>query len=64
MGVCSCQPLTDDKGVYLAVESEGYANAGLKYLQEKWDNERFEFQEPFVFVSIIDELNASSVSTP
>ena len=38
---------------------EGYANAGLRYLQEKWDNERIEFQDPFVFVNIIDELNAS-----
>lgn len=36
---------------------EGYANAGLEYLQNKWDNERYEFQDPFVFVNILEGLS-------
>jgi hypothetical protein len=31
-------------------QMEGYANAGFEYLQIKWDNEKIEFQDPFVFV--------------
>jgi hypothetical protein len=36
---------------------EGYANAGLEYLQNKWDNESMMFLNPFVFVRILEELN-------
>ncbi len=36
---------------------EGYANAGLEYLQNKWDNENMMFRNPFVFVRILKELN-------
>jgi hypothetical protein len=36
---------------------QGYANAGLEYLQDKWDKDRFEFQDPFVFVNILEDLN-------
>ena len=36
---------------------EGYANAGFEYLQNKWDNEKIEFQDPFVFVNFLEELN-------
>lgn len=36
---------------------EGYANAGLEYLQDKWDNENMMFRNPFVFVRILEELN-------
>lgn len=36
---------------------EGYANAGLDYLQNKWDNNNMLFRSPFVFVRILEELN-------
>jgi hypothetical protein len=39
-------------------QMEGYANAGFEYLQNKWDNEKIEFQDPFIFVNFLDELNA------
>jgi len=32
-------------------QMEGYANAGFEYLQNKWDNEKIEFEDPFVFVN-------------
>lgn len=35
---------------------EGYANAGFEYLQEKFDNEKIEFQDPFVFVNFLEDL--------
>lgn len=35
---------------------EGYANAGLEYLQYKWDNEEVLFHDPFVFVNILEDL--------
>jgi hypothetical protein len=38
-------------------QMEGYANAGLEYLQDKWNNEKIEFQDPFVFVNFLEELN-------
>lgn len=38
-------------------QMEGYANAGLEYLQDKWDNESMKFRNPFVFVNILEELN-------
>ena len=42
--------------VELIRQMEGYANAGLDYLQNKCDNEKIEFQDPFVFVNILEEL--------
>jgi len=38
-------------------QMEGYANAGFEYLQNKWDNEKIEFQDPFVFMNFLEELN-------
>lgn len=38
-------------------QMEGYANAGFEYLQNKWDNEKIEFQDPFVFVNFLEGLN-------
>lgn len=38
---------------------EGYANAGFEYLQDKWDNEKIEFQDPFVFVNFLSEVSNS-----
>lgn len=38
-------------------QMEGYANAGFEYLQGKWDKEKIEFQDPFVFVNFLEELN-------
>ena len=35
---------------------EGYANAGLEYLKNIWDNNSIEFQDPFVFVNILRGL--------
>lgn len=37
-------------------QMEGYANAGLEYLQKKWENEKIEFQDPFVFVNFLEGL--------
>ncbi len=37
-------------------EMEAYANTGLIYLQEKWDNEKILFFSPFVFVDILQNL--------
>lgn len=39
---------------------EAYANAGLEYLQDKWDNNHVEFEDPFVFVNFLEEINAST----
>jgi len=39
-------------------QMEGYANAGLEYLQNKWDNENMKFRNPFVFVNFLEELNS------
>ena len=40
----------------LVREMESYANTGLIYLQNKWDNENFLFTSPFVFVNILQDL--------
>lgn len=37
-------------------QMEGYANAGFEYLQDKWDNEKIEFQDPFVFVNFLEDI--------
>lgn len=39
------------------IQMEGYANAGLEYLQNKWDNESMMFRSPFIFVNILEELS-------
>jgi len=46
----------DKKISELQTAMEEYANAGLLYLQDKYDNERFEFQDPFVFANILNSL--------
>lgn len=38
---------------------EGYANAGFEYLQEKFDKEKIEFQDSFVFVNFLEEVSES-----
>lgn len=40
----------------LVREMEAYANTGLIYLQDKWDNEKVRFNSPFVFVELLQEL--------
>lgn len=40
----------------LVREMEAYANRGLIYLQDKWDNEKYLFSSPFVFVEILQDL--------
>lgn len=35
---------------------EGYANAGLCYIQDKFDNEKEEFRDPFVFVNLLRRI--------
>jgi hypothetical protein len=40
----------------LLIAMEEYANAGLIFLQDKYDNEKYEFQDPFVFVNFLNEL--------
>lgn len=37
-------------------EMEAYANRGLIYLQQKWDEENYLFSSPFVFVDILQDL--------
>ena len=37
-------------------EMEAYANTGLIYLQDKWDNEKILFTSPFVFVDLLQDL--------
>ena len=36
---------------------EAYARVGFEYLNEKWTNERYEFNDPFVFVNLLQELS-------
>ena len=43
--------------VELIRRMEGYANAGYEYLQNKFDNENYEFQDSFVFVNILEEIS-------
>lgn len=38
-------------------QMEGYANVGFEYLQNKWDKEKIEFQDPFVFVNFLEEFS-------
>lgn len=48
-------------------EMEAYANTGLIYLQDKWDNEKILFNSPFVFVDILQDLpqnNINSLASP
>ena len=51
------EEMIDNFIVELFRQMEGYANAGFEYLQDKWDNEIIEFQDPFVFVNFLEELN-------
>lgn len=44
-------------------EMEEYANTGLIYLQDKWDNENLLFTSPFVFVNILQDLPYENAST-
>lgn len=44
-------------------EMEEYANTGLIYLQEKWDNEKIKFTSPFVFVNILQDLPYDNKTT-
>lgn len=37
-------------------EIEGYANRGLKYLQQKYDTEKIRFEDPNVFMNFLQEL--------
>lgn len=50
----------------LVREMEMYANRGLMYLQDKWDNEKILFSSPFVFVDILQDLpnNKESLAIP
>lgn len=47
----------------LVREIEEYANTGLIYLQDKWDNENLLFTSPFVFVNILQDLPYESAHT-
>lgn len=38
---------------------EAYANAGFEYLNEKWTNAKYEFEDPFVFVNFLQLLSSS-----
>lgn len=44
-------------------EMEAYANTGLLYLQDKWDNEKILFTSPFVFVGILKDLPYNNKET-
>lgn len=44
-------------------EMEAYANTGLIYLQDKWDNEKMLFNSPFVFVDILQDLPKNNKET-
>jgi hypothetical protein len=46
----------------LVREMEAYANTGLIYLQNKWDNENLLFASPFVFVNILQDLSENNNS--
>ena len=35
---------------------EGYANTGLNYIQNKFNNEKDEFRSPYVFINILREV--------
>ena len=36
---------------------EAYANAGFEYLNQKWLKERYEFDDPFVFVNFLRQIS-------
>ncbi len=38
---------------------EGYANRGLQYIQEKFDNEKDEFRDSFVFLNLLRSVTLS-----
>lgn len=40
----------------LVRDMEAYANTGLIYLQDKWDNENVLFTSPFVFADILQDI--------
>ena len=46
----------------LVREMEAYANTGLHYLQDKWDNEKILFSSPFVFSKLLQELTDDEVT--
>ena len=37
-------------------QMEGYAKEGFKFLKDKWDNEKIEFRDPFVFVNFLEDV--------
>lgn len=43
--------------VQLIRELEAYANVGLKYIQNLWDNQKVIFNDPFVFVNILSDIS-------
>lgn len=57
------ETMTDDqcRGAISAIVQriEGYANAGLNYIQHKFDEEKDEFRSPMVFVNLHREITAS-----
>lgn len=54
------ETMTDDqcRGAISAIVQriEGYANAGLNYIQHKFDEEKDEFRSPMVFVNLPSEV--------
>ena len=57
------ETMTDDqcRGAISAIVQriEGYANAGLNYIQHKFDEEKDGFRSPMVFVNLLRELTMS-----
>jgi hypothetical protein len=46
----------DEKVKIIHTAIEEYSNAGLSYIQDKFDNEHIEFQDEFVFINLLNEL--------
>lgn len=46
----------DQKVKHILIAIEEYSNAGLLHLQDKYNAERYEFQDPFAFVNIMTEI--------
>ena len=42
---------------------EGYANSGLNYIQDKFDNAKEEFRSPYVFINLLREIVESKQQT-
>lgn len=42
---------------------EGYANTGLNYIQDKFDNAKEEFRSPYVFINLLREIVESKQQT-